>query len=502
LEAEKKTMKIPSLLKTASAVFVFCIAIAVVSAAQTFTSLSSFDYLAGAQPYGSLVQGANGNFYGTTSIGGANLTACANGACGTVFEISPTGKLKTVYSFCAQTDCTDGAQPNAGLLLGNDGSLYGTTVRGGAAGGGEVFKITTKGALTVLHSFEGGDGGNPYAGVVQGTDGNFYGTTMEGGAHGYGTVFKMNPNGTLTTLYNFCSQTNCADGAAPYLGGLVQGTDGNFYGTTQLGGANNNSICLYNVGCGTVFKITSAGTMTTLHNFCSETNCTDGYFPVVGLMRAVDGDSYGTALEGGLTSSGDGTVFRITPAGTLTTLHDFCTQGNCVDGATPYGALVQATDRNIYGTTAYGGSGNGTIFQITTTGTLTTLHSFNVTDGERPFGGLLLATNGKFYGTTYGGGNSNNCSLGCGTVFALSIGLGPFIETQPTAAMIGSRVTILGNNLAGATSVTFNGTPASFTIISNTAITTTVPTGATTGVVKVTTPDGTLNSNVAFRVTP
>jgi uncharacterized repeat protein (TIGR03803 family) len=475
-------------------------ATAIIAQTQTLATLLSFDVTDGGQPYAPLVQGTNGNLYGTSSLGGANAANCAYGDCGTVFEITPSGKLTTIYSFCSQMSCTDGAAPNAGLLLGSDGGFYGTTVGGGAHGGGEVFKITQKGELTVLHSFDGNDGDGPYAGVVQGTDGNFYGTTFAGGAYQYGTVFKMRPNGALTTLYSFCSQTNCADGAEPHFAGLIQGADGDFYGTTEAGGANNSSSCLYGVGCGTVFRITSTGALTTVYSFCSQANCTDGYFPAAGLVQAADGSFYGTTVEGGSISSSDGTVFRITSSGTLTTLHSFCSQG-CSDGSTPYGVLVQGTNGNIYGTTVSGGSGgNGTVFEITPTGKLTTLHNFGVTDGDEPFAGLVQATNGKFYGTTSEGGASGNCASGCGTVFGLSVGLGPFIETQPTSAAVGARVTVLGNNLMGTTSVTFNGMPTTFTIVSSTAITTTVPSGATTGAVVVTTPGGALTSNVSFRI--
>ncbi len=268
-------------------------------------------------------------------------------------------------------------------------------------------------------------------GLVQATDGNLYGTTYLGGANGQGgTVFKITPSGTLTTLYSFCSQSGCADGSYPGAA-LVQATDGNFYGTTQYGGANNNSIC-QGSGCGTIFKITSAGTLTTLYSFCSQSACADGRLSF-GLVQATDGNFYGTTEEGG--ANGQGTVFKVTPIGTLTTLYSFCSQSACADGAEPSAGLVQATDGNFFGTTQFGGANNnsicysfgcGSVFQITPAGALTTLYSFcsqsGCTDGANPSAGLVQATDGNFYGTTYNGGTSTACSPPCGNVFEISPG--------------------------------------------------------------------------------
>jgi uncharacterized repeat protein (TIGR02543 family) len=183
----------------------------------------------GALPEAGLVQATDGNFYGTTEAGGTNGYGH-----GTVFKITPQGTLTTLYSFCAQNGCTDGAAPFARLAQGADGNFYGTTSNGGANGYGTVFKITPSGTLTT-YSLNYMDGVTPIAGLVQGTDGNFYGTTQNGGANYYGTIFKMTPAGTLTALYSFCSQTSCTDGVSPWAG-VVQATDGNFYGTTIGGG--------------------------------------------------------------------------------------------------------------------------------------------------------------------------------------------------------------------------------------------------------------------------
>jgi len=231
---------------------------------------------------------------------------------------------------------------------------------------------------------------------------------------------------------------------------------------------------------------------------------------IAGLVQATDGNFYGTTEYGG--AYGGGTVFRITPSGALTTLYSFCAQSGCPDGESPVAAIVQATDGNFYGTMAQGGAnGYGTIFKMTPTGTLTTLYNFysqpNCTDGGHSYAGLVQDTNGELYGTTeIGGANTAACgdgSIGCGTVFRLSVGLGRFVETLPTAAKTGAPLIILGTNLTGASSVTLNGVPVSYSVNSTgTAITTTVPAETTTGPVQVVTPSGTLSSNLPFRVLP
>jgi uncharacterized repeat protein (TIGR03803 family) len=386
----------------------------------------------------------------------------------------------------------------AALFQAANGDFYGTTYYGGTSGNyGTVFKITPGGTLTTLHNFcsqtDCTDGQYPDAGLVQATNGDFYGTT-QGAANKRGTVFKITPNGTLTTLYRFCSQTNCTDGALP--NGLVQDTNGDFYGTTDGGGTNNH---------GTVFKITPSGTLTTLYRFCSQTHCADGYGPT-GLVQDTNGDFYGTTSSGGANRD-KGTVFKITPGGTLTTLYSFCSimQGGCADGYDPQ-ELVQATDGDLYGTTYFGGTNNhGTVFKITPSGMLTTVYRFcsqsPCTDGSYPEAALVQDTNGDFYGTTVGGGANGTGGSG-GTVFRMSVGLGPFVKTQPTSGNLGAAVKILGTNLTGATSVSFNGTAAVFEVVSSSEITTTVPAGASSGEVQVVTPGSTLSSNVAFRVVP
>ena len=400
--------------ETACAVFLLNAATAMASPAQIFNTLASFNGTNGGNPYAAVIQATDGNFYGTTEHGGTS-------SAGAVFKITQAGVLTGLYSFCSQTNCPDGENPEAGLVQGTDGNFYGATSAGGISNAGTVFKITPAGALTTLHLFcsqtNCADGETPYSSLVQATDGNFYGTTFAGGTSNSGTVFKMTQAGVLTTLYSFCSQTNCTDGAAP-IAALAQATDGDFYGTTEAGGANLK---------GTVFKITSAGGVTTLYSFCSQSNCLDGWMPQAGLAQGTDGNFYGVTYIGG--TSNEGTVFKVTAAGALTTLYSFCSQTNCADGAFPYDApLVQGPDGNFYGPTTDGGPPNsGTVFRITPAGALTTLYSLcsetKCADGGYPVAGLVQALNGGFYGTASGGGASN-----FGTVFSLSVGLFNFVS--------------------------------------------------------------------------
>jgi uncharacterized repeat protein (TIGR03803 family) len=308
---------------------------------------------------------------------------------------------------------TDGAEP-AALIQATDGNFYGTTYHGGGTGCsgggcGTVFRMTPSGTVTVLHAFIGGaDGENP-ASLIQATDGSFYGTTYNGGGTGCsgggcGTVFRMSPSGTVSRLHAF----NGTDGASPSAA-LIQATDGNFYGTSAYGG-----------GFGTVFKMTPSGTVTILHTFTGG----DGYYPS-SLIQATDGNFYGTTIRGGpccinSCSYTCGTVFKMSPSGTVTILHAFT---NWTDGAFPV-ALMQATDGNFYGTSAAGSfsSGDGAAFEMTPSGTLTVLHVFTGgTDGNYPSGPLIQTTDGNFYGTTYYGGGVTRCYSGetCGTVFKM-----------------------------------------------------------------------------------
>ncbi|HKS75635.1 MAG TPA: choice-of-anchor tandem repeat GloVer-containing protein [Terriglobales bacterium] len=461
-----------------------CVLTAIASPAQSFRTLVNFDGTHGANPYATLVQGLDGNFYGITEFGGP-ISA------GTVFKITPSGTLTTLYTF---PNFSDGCNPVGGLVLGTDGNFYGSTATCGASssgcafGCGTTFKITPAGAFTLLHTFAATDGYQPEASMILGANGNFYGTTELGGTLGYGTVFEMTRSGQITVLHSFAGYPS--EGAYP-IAGVVQAANGTLYGTTERGGSSTLCQTFGGVfGCGTVFKVTPSGTLTTLHSF----DTTDGALPNGGLVQA--GSSlYGTTSD--VATSTFGTVFKITPSGTLTTIYNFCSQAGCADGAYPGSGMVKATDGNLYGTTEQSGSGSaGTVFEITTAGTLTTLHSFDNADGQAPFAGLLQATNGNLYGSTSVGGTNE----ADGTIFGLSAGLPRFIQSTPTAGTVGTSVMILGNSLTGTTAVTFNGTAATFTVVSATEIKATVPTGATTGPVQATTPHGTLTSNAAFQV--
>ena len=365
----------------------------------TVTILQGFTYgTDGASPNAGLIQASDGNFYGTTQSGGiANQ--------GTVFKMTLSGTLTVLHAFTGGT--ADGAFPNSALIQGTDGIFFGTTASGGSAGTGTVFTMTFSGAVTILHSFDYSTEGIPYASLIQGTDGNFYGTTEYGSSSSFGTVFKMTPDGTLTILYAFTG--GATDGAYPYAG-LIQGADGNFYGTTSQGGTAND---------GTVFKMTPGGTETILYAFTGGT--TDGANPKGALIQATDGNFYGTTSTAG--NSGGGTVFKFTPGGTETTLHAF---DYFPDGAYPASALILATDGNFYGTSRSGGGAPsaGTVFTMTPAGTFSALYSFTGgVDGAHPFGGLIQAGDGNLYGTTSSGG-----AFGMGDVFRLIIP--PTITTQ------------------------------------------------------------------------
>jgi uncharacterized repeat protein (TIGR03803 family) len=360
------------------------------------TTLFTFNGTNGALPYGQIVQGSDSNFYGTTAGGGTNDF-------GTVFKITPSGTLTTLHSFIG----SDGRLAYGGLVEGIDGNFYGTTMNGGTFSNGTVFVITPSGMLTTLYSFQGtsADGLHPICSLVQGSDTNFYGTT-NGGSTNRGTVFRISPGGSFSNLYTFSGP----DGNTP-VAGLVLGEDGNFYGTTSGGGTNND---------GTVFMITSSGTLTTLHRFIG----TDGSNPTAPLVLATDGNFYGTTQEGGAKS--EGTVFRMTTAGTLTTLYSF--KGKS-DGGAPLGGLIQASDGNLYGMTLFGGTkDNGVVYEVIL-GTKIKIKKVLVFKGAKgtkgnteriPAAGLVQGSDGNFYGATQAGGPSIDDD---GTIFKLNTGL-------------------------------------------------------------------------------
>ena len=402
----------------ACALFVLLATTAITLPAQGFRMVHSFNGADGSNSWGQMIQGADGNFYGTTQSGGNNT--CDMG-CGTVFKITPGGTLTTLHSF---TDSPDGSLPFGGLVQAANGDLYGTTLGGGtlnvncapfrATGCGTVFKITPGGTLTILHKFKASDGQGPGAQLLLANDKNYYGTTAGGAQFGGGTAFKMTPSGELTTLHVFAGLEGYSPTAA-----LIQARDGNLYGTTFSGGVN---------AVGNVFKMTLNGTVTSLHAF-DNTNG-DGAYPYAGLIQGTDGAFYGTTETGG-TYLYYGSVYKITAAGAVTILHSF----NVTDGDVPTANLIQGYNGDFYGTTPYGGTANfGTIFRITPSGALITLHSFDSQHGSYPYGALVKATDGKFYAATYSGG-VGTCQFGCGTVFSLDVrvvrGSAPVDREQP-----------------------------------------------------------------------
>lgn len=410
---------------------VFCFLATIASSAQTVTTLYTFSGGGdGRYPNVALIQGSDGKFYGTTPNGGPSCTN-GSGICGTIFQFTSSGTLNTLQSL------TGGGSP---LIQAPGGQLqfYGV-------GGGQFYSLVPGGSIANLANAAGS------APLILGSDGNFWGTT---GA----TVFQATPAGTLTTVYNFGSDGPFIGGANS---GVVQGADGNFYGTTVSGGVVQ---CPHDSGCGTVFKLTPTGTLTTLYEFCSQSSeppCADGYYPG-GLVQGTDGNFYGVTSAGGAavcpapSAASCGTIFKITPSGSLTTLHSF----SFVDGGGP-NALIQATDGNFYGTTLWGGAsyvigepdyGNGTIFRTTPDGTLTTLFNFDGTNGSGPSAGLLQVDNGTFYGTT-GDGGAN----GFGTIFSFSIGLGGTTPSTSSLTLSPSEVTV---GSAGPVVLTATVTPA------------------------------------------
>ncbi len=353
----------------------------------------SFSGPDGAQPYGGLVAGSDGNLYGTCNVGGDESGH------GTVFKITTSGALTTLFTF----DGFDGSNPATSMVQGADGNFYGTTPFGGDSvfsldfGYGSLFSVSASGEFSDLASFYHTNGSNPYGPLLQSSDGNFYGTTSWGGIitasniFGFGIVFRMSPGGQLTTLYAFSGP----DGENPN-GAIVQGSDGSLYGTTDTGGAYNQ---------GTIYRLSTNGVLTTLFTF----NTLNGSEPYGGLILAADGNLYGTTEVGG--SNGLGTVYRVSTNGALTTLVSFDIDNGCY----PLCTLMQGVDGNFYGTTTAGGDyGYGTVFQLRGDGRLSTLRSFAGINGIGPVAGVAQGSDGNIYGVTQLGGAYDN-----GTVFMI-----------------------------------------------------------------------------------
>jgi uncharacterized repeat protein (TIGR03803 family) len=420
--------------------------------AQTYTVLYNFGGIPGdpLQPYsGPIAQGRDGNLYATTYSGGSI-------GAGTVFKITPGGSLTVLSNLGGDA----GTNPLSGLTLGRDGGFYGTTAYGARRGRGTVFHIAADGKLHVLHSWSGQDG-SPLAPPIQGADGNLYGTADCLLLY-LGSIYKITPPLEFMTLYQF---TGRADGSCPG-DPLLQATDTNFYGT-----ASNYA-----------FKISPTGKFTSLGPLPG-----NSYAP---LIQASNGSFYGTTDTGG---RGPDTVFQMSRTGETHVLHTFTDES---DGSYLFGGLVQATDGNFYGAAESGGAwDSGTIYRITPTGHFSVLYSFDEATGSNPLATLVQQTNGILYGETNAGG-----AYSAGVFYSLDIGAPPFVRLVSTFGKVAQTIGILGQGFTGATNVSFNGIPATFTVSSDTYLEATVPTGATTGFVTVTTSTGTLTSNQQIQI--
>ncbi len=371
--------------------------LAVCAQAQTLTYLAHFNGVNGNGPSGPLVQAGDGNFYGTTVHGGVN-------AQGNVFRMTPSGKITSIYSFCSKANCADGALPMRGPVLGTDGNLYGVTYEGGGStNSGTIYKMTLSGKITTIYTFSCGTtctNGYTPTGISLGSDGNFYGTTTWGGAFYDGVLFKITPGGKFTLLHTFCSSANCADGQVPVFP-PHQGTDGNYYGATNGGGTASG-------GGGVIYKLTPSGAYSVVHSFCGDGSCNSGFYPTTvvqdanrnlfgttanngsynsgtifeitstnkfkvlhtfsfnggqapttGLTLAADGNYYGVGIndDNFAASAGFGTIFKVTPAGVYSTVHTFSNN--------PNGPLFQASDGNLYGVTDGDGSTDfGAVYRL------------------------------------------------------------------------------------------------------------------------------------------
>jgi uncharacterized repeat protein (TIGR03803 family) len=456
----------------------------------------------GSFPYGGATLGFDGNFHGTTHNGGSSFA-------GTVFKVTSSGKLTTQWSF---DNLNDDSVPYYPLLQGQDGNFYGVSVGEYNGQYGAFFKVNASGTLTTLADFSSTNGALPSL-PTQGTDGNFYGTTELGGSKNLGVIYKATPSGTITVLHNFTGYPG--DGSLP-VGQLVQANDGNFYGVTFEGGLHNQ---------GSVFKISAKGTYTLLYSFFYGSGNFDGALPLAGLTLGDDGNLYGTTQQGGKNLN-TGTIYQITTAGVETILYNFCSQTSCVDGFGPQTPVVQHTNGKFYGNTT-GNSLGGSVF-------------YSLDDGLAPFVSLVNWKNkvGKSIGILGQGftgatqvsfnGVSATFKVVSDTYLTATVPSGTtagfvtvttstgtlksnrkflvvpaLLSFTPTSGTVGTSVTLTGTSFTGASRVTFGGVrTTSFTVDSDTQITATVPTGAKTGKIQVTTSGGTATSATSFTVTP
>jgi uncharacterized repeat protein (TIGR03803 family) len=456
-----------------SAMLLFTFAVAATPArAQTYSVVVDFFGQLPALPAvgPAAAQGRDGSYYGTSVEGGTS-------GLGTLFKITASGTLTTLYSF----DGSVGEYPFGGVTLGTDGNFYGTTNRGGSAGFGSIYKVTPAGVVTSPHSFTNtGDGTNPAAAPVLGNDGNFYGSTSGVDVNvteANSTIYKLTPSGGFTVLHTLNPAT---DGSSA--GPLTLGADGSFYGGTASGGVN---------GWGTLFKVTTSGAFTLLHSFA---NLADGRQGAT-LAQASNGTFYGTTYLGGANSAG--VVFKISPTGTFTKLHDL---NGTTEGTGVTGNMILATDGNFYNVAlSNGANGGGTLFKVSSAGVFTKVLDFGGSnEGVSPGTGLLQATSGLFYGSTENGGTGN-----ASVFYSLNQSLAPFASLVSTTGREGAKIGILGQGFSASSGVKFGGVAATaVTRTGTTFLTATVPAAALTGSVTVVTGRTTLTSAQSFKVTP
>jgi uncharacterized repeat protein (TIGR03803 family) len=453
---------------------IFLVAIAIAAPAQTVSTIYQFSNGSNPNyPAGVMAQGQDGEFYGVTLSG--------NGCCqGIIYKISSEGVLTSLYSM-AQSDGTT----CSGLTLGTDGNFYGTCHNGGTNDYGTLFKVTSAGVLTVLHNFAAqgstSDGCEPLAPPMQASNGDFYGTTSFCGANNYGTVYKLTLAGVYSLLYSFQGPPN--DTLLPL--GLIESTDG------DLWGLGNGWIISY----GGVFKITLSGKESLVYAFKGDP---DGAGPYTNLIQGSNGNFYGTTEEGG--SAQEGTIFEVTAGGKETVLYSFPNQ---TDGAYPTLPLTQGPNGLLYGAAtdcAGGGCSQAGLFDITTKGVYKNLYLYPLVCSNcgQPEAPLLLSTNGTFYSTTEQGGT------GVGSFYSLSNGYSPFISlVNVSSGAEGARVGILGQGFSSRSVVKFGGTKATTTKLTGTTyIVATVPAGALTGNVTVTTGSTVLSTTAGYKITP
>jgi len=426
------------------------------AAGQTVTIIQQFPSATILNPYGPPVQGRDGKLYGEVYFSGWGM----------VFGAETAGPASPLYTFSETNG--GGGVPESPVVLAGNGGWYGTTLLSLFAGYGVLYRITENGAFTQLYNFEGFEDGLPAGSLIE-VNNKLYGITSP--YAGSAAVYTYSSSGgSPDVIYQFStSQFTTAGGGA-----LVQGRDGNLYG----GGTGSN-------GCGAVFKMTTLGDLLNIWSFDCSLNIGAVNAP---LVEGSDGNFYGTASGGE-----QGTVFKVSPTGVVSLIHDF---GSVPEDGTYGRGLTLGTDGNLYGTAPTGGADEGgTVYQISS-GTYLQLYSFVYATGPWHPSGLVQHTDGKFYGFLeftnegdYGG------------FYSLDMSLGPFVAFVLPAGGVGQTAEILGQGLTGATAVTFNGVAATeFTVVSDTYMTAVVPSGATTGPVVVTTPGGTLTSNVSFRI--